>query len=99
MPNCVIPCRSIIISQKRSGSGWSGAPSYITTVPPDAWFPISVHGPIIQPMSETQKNRSAGFWSKPKWISLAHCVRTPAWVWTIPFGSPVVPEEYNSMDS
>jgi hypothetical protein len=65
MPNTLSWWRSII-SQNRSGSGWSGAPSYMKMVPPNVWFPMSIQGPIIQPMSETQKKRSPGLWSKPK---------------------------------
>jgi len=60
---------------------------------------MSVHGPIIQPISETQKNRSAGLRSKPKWSSFAGCSCAPACVWTMPFGSPVVPDEYKSRHS
>ena len=98
MPNWVTSWRSIS-RQNRSGFGWSGAPSYITIVPPNVWVPMSVHGPIIQPTSDTQKKRSDGWRSKPKYTSLAACNWAPAWVWTMPFGRPVVPEEYSSIDS
>ena len=53
---------------------------------------MMVHGPIIQPISESQKKRSPGLWSKASQISLAIWARQPACVWTAPLGLPVVPE-------
>ena len=55
---------------------------------------MMLHGPIIQPISESQKKRSSARWSKPSQISLPICARHPACVWTVPFGLPVVPEVY-----
>ena len=44
----------VTLFQSRSGSGKSGAPSYITIVAPRACEPIIENGPMIQPMSVNQ---------------------------------------------
>ena len=56
-PSTFTRCRSTN-AHSRSGSGKSGAPSYITSVPPLASVPTISHGPMIQPMSVSQNNRS-----------------------------------------
>ena len=58
MPRWVTAWRSTI-SQRRSGAGWLGAPSKITKALPSEVAPIISQGPIIQPMSVSQKKRSS----------------------------------------
>ena len=52
-PSTFTPWRSTD-AHTRSGSGQSGAPSYITTVAPMQPAPTISQGPMIQPMSVTQ---------------------------------------------
>ena len=87
-----IVTRSDSTVRHRRSAGVSGAPSARTTVAPTAPPPVTVHGPMIQPMSVA------------KWIPLAAAdVRLvgdlardrdeeAAVDVTAPFGRPVVPE-------
>ena len=52
-PSIVTRCRSTE-AHSRLGSGWSGAPSYITIAAPFACEPTIDSGPMIQPMSVNQ---------------------------------------------
>ena len=63
MPRCVAPTCSQT-SHVRPGWGQLGAPSKSTTVAPKKCTPMSSQGPIIQPMSVTQKKTSSGLTSK-----------------------------------
>ena len=75
----------------RSGSGKSGAPSYMTMVAPLACAPTIDSGPMIQPMSVTQYQTSPGWMSVWYAHSEAIFTRNPPWTWTAPLGLPVVP--------
>src|SRR5439155_14276969 len=50
MPSTVTRWRSTN-DQRRSGEGWSGAPSYRASVAPLANAAVTSHGPMIHPMS------------------------------------------------
>src|SRR4051794_4132110 len=47
-------------------------------------------------MSVTQQMRVPAPTSVPKHMSCAVLIGKPQWVWTIPFGLPVVPEVYST---
>ena len=51
-----------------------------------------VSDPATQPRSAGQKNTSAGPTSKWTAASCAILSGKPPWVWTAPFGLPVVPD-------
>ena len=73
-------------------SGCAGLPSYSTIVDPTS-SPETRKFHIIQPVVVNQKNRSPGPRSQCN-ASALRCSRTiPPWPWTMPLGSPVVPDE------
>ena len=91
VPNSVT-ASSAAIRQSTSRSGWPGLPSKATTVAPTSSPEISRFH-IIQPVVVNQKNRSPGPRSCCR-ASDARCWTTmPPCECTIPFGSPVVPDE------
>lgn len=79
---------------RRSGRGWSGVPSNSISAAPRSSAPKTSQGPIIQPMSVIQPMRSPALTSKAIIMSCAAFSGKPAWVWSTPFGRPVVPEVY-----
>src|SRR5512138_172257 len=88
----VTPWRSHI-SQNRSFSGQSGAPSYITHVAPLASGPYTRYEcPVTQPTSAGHQNTSSSRRSNTSFVVAVTPVRYPPVVWTMPFGFPVVPE-------
>jgi hypothetical protein len=80
---------------QRAEIGWPGLPSNSTTGAPTSRPPMRKFH-IIQPVVVNQKKRSAGVTSSEN-ASDFLCSRTiPPCPCTMPFGSPVVPEEYST---
>src|SRR6478609_3922137 len=90
----VTPCFSHS-SQKRSLSGQSGAPSYITHVAPLARGPYTRYEwPVTQPTSAVHQNTSSSRRSNTICVVAVTPVMYPPVVWTMPLGFPVVPDVY-----
>ena len=78
--------------QSRSGDGCSGLPSYRTAVAPTASADTRMFH-MIQLGVVYQKNRSEASTSYCRPSCARPMTSAPAWPWTRPLGSPVVPEE------
>src|SRR4051794_24589425 len=84
-------------SNARSTEGYAGLPSRSTMVAPRKRPDTSMFH-TTQLVEPTTKSRSCG-WSTACNVSVFRCSRTtPPWPCTMPFGTPVVPEE-NSTQS
>src|SRR5256886_2547496 len=91
----IVMSYSSIIRQNRSGSGQSGAPSYMKTLAPFARGPYTMYEwPVTHPMSAVHQNRSSSFRSKTYFVVVATPTRYPPVECWIPFGFPVVPDVY-----
>src|SRR5437870_13181824 len=89
----IVMSYSSTIRQNRSGSGQSGAPSYMKTLAPFARGPYTMYEwPVTHPMSAVHQNRSSSFRSKTYFIVVATPTRYPPVECWIPFGLPVVPD-------
>ena len=94
VPKSVTRCCSAS-RHSASRSGWPGLPSNSTIVVPTSRPPTRKFH-IIQPVVVNQNNRSSGPAPVQGQFDFI-CSRTiPPCPWTIPFGSPVVPEEYEN---
>src|SRR5207249_4452715 len=81
--------------RNRSGSGQSGAPSYMKTLAPFARGPYTMYEwPVTHPMSAVHQYRSSSFRSKTYFIVVATPTRYPPVECWMPFGFPVVPDVY-----
>src|SRR4029078_8543767 len=79
------------MSQNRSFSGQSGAPSYITHVAPLESGPYTTcEWPVTHPTSAVHQNTTSSRRSNTSFVVPLTPVRYPPVVWTMPFGLPVV---------
>src|SRR2546425_2650134 len=91
----IVMSYSSIICHHRSGSGQSGAPSYMNTDAPFASGPYTMYEcPVTQPQSAVHQYRSSSRRSKTYFVVVATPTRYPPVECWIPFGLPVVPEVY-----
>jgi hypothetical protein len=61
-------------------------------VAPSIKLPLISHGPIIQPISVSQKTVSVDCTSKHWAMSWAPLIGKPPWTCSTPLGRPVVPD-------
>src|SRR3982750_2324814 len=90
-PSTVTPS-SAATCQTRSRSGWAGFPSSRTIAAPRS-SPETRMFQTTQLVLPTTSNRSPGHRSECRPRVLRCWSTTPPWRWTMPLGTPVVPEE------